>query len=120
MNVFDFDGVVSTGNYSPQSNDVIVTGRCFDECEVVYSYLQENNLSGVAVFFNPISISFRGDHTIGARTISGLHKTDVIDKLRKNGCFIDKIYEDDPLQAKLILNSFPNLELILVEKSVEY
>ena len=120
MDIYDFDGVVSAGQYTPKVGDIILTGRCYHECDVVYEYLIDNQISGVAVFFNPMHINHRGNHTLGSRTLSGKHKANVIKQLKLNGCEIGKIFEDDPVQAKIIRISCIDVDIVNVKPTVEF
>jgi len=120
VDLYDFDGVVSTGEYAPNIGDVIITGRCYHECDIVYDYLSHHSISGVAVFFNPMHIDYRGNHTLGSRTLSGKHKANVIKQLESNGCELGKMFEDDPIQAKIIRASCPNIEIFPVKPTVEF
>lgn len=122
INIFDFDGVVSTG-ITPRKCDIIITGRCFDECSVVYNHMRENFEYDVAVFFNPIQYSKRGDHTEDARSISGRHKADTIYNLLLQGVKIGNIFEDDPLQIefiKIALTKFFYVDLVRTQDSGKY
>lgn len=122
INIFDFDGVVSTG-ITPRKCDIIITGRCFDECSVVYNHMRENFEYDVAVFFNPIKYSRRGDHTEEARSISGRHKADTIYNLLLQGVRIGNIFEDDPLQIefiKIALTKFFSVDLVRTQDSRKY
>lgn len=100
MKQYDFDGVVSKGHH-PDVGDVIVSGRCWDECQVIYDYLEKHDLKGIPVFFNPMPYAKRGDHTIEARTASAMHKIKTFRALVAHNV-ISEILEDDPLQLKLI------------------
>lgn len=96
MNMFDFDGVVSIG-LCPAVGDVVVTGRGFDECEIVYAKLKE--LLGVSqsvkipVFFNTKLKSQNRTRLDSAR-----HKVETLSRLLSAGNRIETIFEDDPVQ----------------------
>jgi hypothetical protein len=115
--LLDFDGVVSEG-YPITDNSIIVSGRTFDEAEVIYSFTRESGKPNTPVYFNPIHLLDRGNHTVDSRNKSAYHKVSVIKLLQSNGVKIDKFVEDDPLQADLI-KSCTNVYVEFVESGVE-
>lgn len=121
VNIYDFDGCVSIG-VTPRENDIIITGRCIDEYKEVYNYLESINILGkVLVYFNPILLKDRGNHTVEARIYSGKHKANIINQLISNGVEIDYYFEDDELQADIVLKKelLNKNKLILIPKTVE-
>jgi len=120
INIYDFDGVVSIG-VCPRPGDIIITGRPVDQYKVVYDYLESIDMLGkVIVYFNPITYEVRGDHTIEARTYSGEHKANIINCLLINNTPIGHYFEDDDLQASIVLNNSPLTEdmLIMIKQTV--
>lgn len=125
MRILDLDGVVKINNklgIRPTNNDIIVTGRCFDEYKIVMKFLRRFNID-IPVYFNPISIHQRGTHTKQSRICSGLHKSRIIKAFIDNNVQIDSILEDDPIQRSLIKYSLPkHLQhlVIKINSSVKY
>lgn len=105
MNVFDFDGVVSIG-LMPLPGDVIITGRGYDEAEVVFSELR-NKLpyaNFIPVYFNPkTKINGR------TRDDSGNWKAFMILELIRHGAEISTIFEDDEEQFDIIQEALDSL-----------
>ena len=102
INLYDFDGVTSIG-VTPRKGDIIITGRCIDEYKEVYTYLESIGILGdVIVYFNPILLETRGNHTEEARIYSGNHKANIINNLLTNGVDIGYYFEDDLLQADIV------------------
>ena len=119
VRMYDFDGVTSEGIVYPQSpHDVIITGRTFQESEVVYARMEELGIRN-AVYFNPIHYKDRGDHTVSARSSSGKHKATIISLLKAQEVNIKEFYEDDPLQKAIIEEAHPDLEVVLIKSDVE-
>lgn len=117
---YDFDGVVSIGVTPRFSDDFIITGRCIDEKEYVFNKLSEMGIT-CSVYFNPMTLAERGNHTVQARTYSGLHKARTISKLKEDGIEIARFFEDDPIQKAIIEEHHPELPVVhivsnLVEK----
>lgn len=112
INAFDFDGVVSIG-INPSPNDVIISGRCFDESFYINTTLRERGIYN-AVYLNTMSLKDRGNHTIDARRYSGIHKARTIDTLIKSGTEIVNFFEDDEIQAKIIKIACPSVNVIMV------
>jgi len=122
INVYDFDGVTSIG-VTPRIGDIIVTGRCFDECDVVFNYLKNYGLQDkIPVYFNPIQYATRGQGTDFSRTKSGQHKARIVKSLIENGVSIGYFFEDDPIQAAIIKEENPIMQdkIVLIPKTVEY
>ena len=117
---YDFDGVISIGITPRSKNDIIITGRCIDEQRHVKDILKKRGIK-CKVYFNPLTLAERGDHTVEARTFSGKHKASTIKRLRQTGLNIVRFFEDDPIQLGLIKDSHPELPVVhvvseLVEK----
>lgn len=117
---YDFDGVVSIGVTPRFSDDIIITGRCIDEKEYVFEKLKELGVTS-NVYFNPMTLAERGNHTVRARTYSGMHKAKTISKLKEEGIIVQRFFEDDPIQKAIIEEHHPDLSVVhvisnLVEK----
>jgi hypothetical protein len=110
---YDFDGVVSIGIRPRFSDDIIITGRCGEEAPYVFEKLAEMGIS-CTVMFNPMSLEERGNHTVQARTYSGLHKARTITTLQQEGIEVVRFFEDDPVQKAIIEEHHPNLEIVHV------
>lgn len=116
---YDFDGVISIGITPRSKNDIIITGRCIDEQEHVRGILKERGIK-CKVYFNPMTLAERGDHTVEARTHSGNHKASTITRLKNEGINIVRFFEDDPIQKGLIQESHPDLPVVhIVSELVE-
>jgi hypothetical protein len=117
---YDFDGVVSIGISPRFSDDIIITGRCQEEAPYVFEQLAKMGIT-TNVYFNQMTLAERGNHTVQARTYSGLHKARTITKLKDEGIIIDRFFEDDPVQKAIIEEHHPGLDIVhivsnLVEK----
>lgn len=99
MNVFDFDGVVSVGIH-PGPDDVIVTGRGYDEAAYVYGRLRSLGVLPVAVYFNPMTKAMGR-----SREQSGSHKAGIIRHLASYGNRIGVLFEDDEVQKNAVEQS---------------
>jgi len=110
INGYDFDGVVSIG-ITPTDQDIIITGRSFDEAHIVNKILRERNIN-CAVYYNPISTNDRETGTEKSRKCSGKHKAEIIYLLKKNGVVLNKFFEDDDIQIKEIKNMHPTLNIV--------
>lgn len=98
---FDIDGVIFMGwdlpGVYPGPNDIIITGRSFEEREETLVMLKERGIKQIP-FFNPLSYEAK------TRESSGLHKSAILNMLLKEGLDIKIHYEDDPIQAEIIRN----------------
>jgi len=116
---YDFDGVVSIGITPRSKKDIIITGRCIDEQKHVKDILKKRGIK-CKVYFNPMTLAERGDHTVEARTFSGNHKASTIARLKDEGVNIVRFFEDDPIQLDLIKESHPELPVVhIVSKLVK-
>lgn len=117
---FDFDGVITTGKFTnlikelkkENKNVVIVTGRCYDESEVVFAKLNELGLSGlnIPVYFNPIPLEVRGSYPVSTK-FSSQHKAHILSELVKFSVVVH--FEDELLQANSISASIrPTVPLV--------
>jgi len=114
---YDFDGVISIGITPRSENDVIITGRCIDEQDEIKAILKERGIK-CKVYFNPMTLAQRGNHTVEARTFSGNHKAFTIENLLDNGVNITRFFEDDPIQYQIIQENCPSIQLVNVVSSL--
>ena len=109
INSFDFDGVIYMGKgrtgVRPGPDDVIITGRSFEESPFVMSWLKDKGIDN-QVFFNPLA---EKDKT---RKSSGEHKARMLNGLRENGIQFHLHFEDDPIQKEEIEKSCPWITVI--------
>ena len=122
INIYDFDGTITSGVH-PRKDSIILTGRCIDEKHEVFQYFLDNNLyiEDYIFYFNPIMLKDRGNHTEKARNISGNHKANIIRKLIENGVEIGLYFEDDPVQANIVLeqSGLPANKLVKIPETIE-
>ena len=114
---YDFDGVISIGITPRSSQDFIITGRCIDEKEEVLKVLKERGITN-HVYFNPMTLKERGNHTLKARRFSGTHKARTLEMLKNDGYEITRFFEDDPVQLKLIKKSHPKLDVVHIKSTL--
>lgn len=117
INMYDFDGVVSIGVHPSSKEDVIVTGRCRDESEIVYKMLESRGITN-AVYFNPLTFQARGNHNEFSRKHSGVHKSNIISMFKKANVKVKAFFEDDQLQAAIIKSHHPELEIVLLDHNL--
>lgn len=90
INTYDLDGVISIG-LTPRPEDIIITGRSYEEAPETYRYLHKRGIYN-AVYFSPVVFEKK------TREISGIHKGTIINYLMKSGNHIEKHFEDDEVQ----------------------
>lgn len=101
MNSFDIDGVITVGIY-PGPDDIIITGRSFEEEEETLTMLRGRGIWN-KVYFNSIKFD---DKT---RLSSGKHKANIINVLQP--CLH---FEDDPIQWEVIEVECPNVKVVRI------
>jgi hypothetical protein len=115
---YDFDGVVSIGITPSSSQDVVITGRCLDESEIVFDILKKRNIL-CNVYLNPMLLAERGNHTESSRILSAHHKAKTITVLeREKICKVVRFFEDDPLQLDILKKFHPDLEYVFIESNL--
>lgn len=112
INSFDIDGVIYMGEYGgvyPGPSDIIITGRSIDEMEATYQMLAKKGIKN-EVFFNPIPFDQK------TRESSGHHKAEILNMLRIcKGVNIGIHFEDDPIQAAVIREKAPHVQVVLLQ-----
>jgi len=114
---YDFDGVVSIGITPRSGKDIIITGRCIDEQEYIKNILKELGIK-CKVYFNPMTLAERGDHTLKARRFSGNHKAKTINRLKSEGINVVRFFEDDSVQLELIKKAHKELQVVHIISSL--
>lgn len=110
INSFDIDGVIFMGKYDgvyPGRDDVIITGRSFEEEEETFGMLRSKGINN-RVFLNPLRFDQK------TRSSSGEHKGRVIGDLMESGYRVMCHFEDDPIQAEIIKSMVPEVNVILL------
>ncbi|MDR2492631.1 MAG: hypothetical protein LBD25_04140 [Coriobacteriales bacterium] len=112
INSYDLDGVITLG-ITPGPDDIIITGRSFEEARETYRYLHSRGILN-AVFFQPRPFASK------TRESSGAHKGMLLQQLLHNGVRVEKHFEDDEVQKQEIekLVDIPVVHLVhdLTEK----
>ena len=103
---FDCDGVLTIGLTPSSIDDVIITGRSYEEANETLEYLRSRGIRN-QVFFNPIKFE---DKT---RTSSGQWKAKMIKVLG-----IERFFEDDEIQIAEILKVNPEVQIIHINHNL--
>lgn len=118
INTYDIDGVIYMGKdldgLYPGPNDVIITGRSFEEKDYTLKMLEARQIKST-VLFNPLKFEEK------TRESSGRHKAICIEILKLHGIRVGIHFEDDPVQANIIRICHPDVNVVevvhdLVEK----
>jgi len=111
INSYDIDGVIYMGpeylGVSPEEEDVIITGRSFEEASETSQMLCERGINN-KVHYNPKLFSNK------TRESSGFHKVTILKKLISEGMPIGIHFEDDPIQAEIIQKNVSGLQVVLL------
>lgn len=110
---FDIDGVINMEDYPgvyPGVNDVIITGRSYEEYYETYVMMSNKGISN-PIIYNPKPFDKK------TRKSSGKHKARAINKFNETqiGSQIVIHYEDDPVQAKIIKKKCPEVKVVLLQ-----
>lgn len=112
VNSFDIDGVIfiskEIGGVHPGPNDIIITGRSYEEYDETIKMLKERGINN-CVYFNPLKFDEKN------RQSSGQHKAFTLNILIKNGVNIGVHFEDDEIQAAEIRKLCPNIPVVLLQ-----
>lgn len=90
INSYDLDGVISIG-LTPRPEDLIITGRSFEEAPETYKYLHKRGIYN-AVYFSPVVFENK------TRKKSGIHKATILEYLINAKNDIAVHFEDDEVQ----------------------
>ena len=102
MNGFDLDGVISIGLY-PGKDDIIITGRSYEESEETIKYLERKGIHN-EIFFNKVKFDEK------TRKNSALHKVNILKKYS-----INTFFEDDEIQYGTIKGKMKkDINLVLI------
>lgn len=113
-NTYDLDGVINLGEYpglTPRVEDIIITGRSYEEAAYTLKWLQERDIYN-QVFFN--SLKFKEK----SRWSSGIHKATIIKSLIEGGMLLGVHFEDDEIQIDAIRTILPNHPIVHVKSNL--
>jgi len=117
MNSFDIDGVIyirkGLMGVRPGPDDVIITGRSFEEEVETRKMLLEARIQN-PVFFNPLKFDQK------SRQASGVHKANILNKLKEDGFNIQIHFEDDPIQIEEIKLLAPWVNVVHLDHDLTY
>jgi hypothetical protein len=115
INSFDIDGVIYMGDaftgVFPGPDDIIITGRSFEEADVTNKMLQERGIHN-KVHMNPLPFNQK------TRKSSGQHKGRTLFYLEEIGYRFGIHFEDDPIQAEEIRKIMPHINIVMLEHNL--
>ena len=111
LNTFDIDGVIylneRVGGVHPGPQDVIITGRSYEEAVETKEMLRSRGIYN-RVFFNRTKFDQK------TRVSSGFHKAETIQRLQRLGYTVMCHFEDDDVQAEVIRKNCPNVTVVML------
>ena len=111
IRTFDIDGVIAInkviGGLRPDPDDVIITGRSFEEREETTVMLHRRGIMNKVMFNDQ-------PFTEKTRESSGMHKANCIKALFSAGYNVTAHFEDDEIQSKVINQECPEVPVIMV------
>jgi hypothetical protein len=115
VNSFDIDGVIYMGDaftgVFPGPDDVIITGRSFEESDVTTNMLTNRGIYN-KVYMNPLKFDSK------TRKSSGQHKARTLFYLEEIGYRFGIHFEDDPIQAEEIRKLMPHINIVMLEHNL--
>jgi len=106
VNVFDLDGVITIG-IMPKEEDLIITGRSFEERPETQKYLKKLGLKN-RVYYSPLKFNEK------TRKSSGRHKSFVLSALKREGVNVKILFEDDPDQWEEVAEHCPWVSIVKI------
>lgn len=106
INSYDIDGVITIG-ITPRPEDIIITGRSYQEAPETLEYLHSRGIYN-QVFFNPEPFENK------SRESSGRHKAKILKALYFE---VDKHFEDDEIQ-KAEIEKEVDIPVVLVSHNL--
>lgn len=114
VNSFDIDGVIDLegrpGVY-PGPNDVIITGRSYEEAQETLEMLEKMGINNT-VCFNPLPFNQK------TRVTSGKHKARILNELALKGVIVAVHFEDDEVQVTEISRLAPQVVVVHLRHSL--
>ena len=111
INSFDIDGVIYMGRYGgvfPGPHDIIITGRSKEEEPETSAMLLSKGITN-EIYMNPIPFNQK------TRKSSGRHKGMTLFYLEEMGMRFGIHFEDDPIQAEIIREMMPHINVVLLQ-----
>lgn len=112
MNTYDIDGVIYINEtlvgLTPQPEDIIITGRSFEEYDETIEMLESRGIKN-KVYFNPLPFDEK------TRISSGQHKGTILKELISQGNNIGIHFEDDEIQIEEIKKLVPSINVIHIK-----
>ena len=110
INTYDLDGVISLEDAGipgvrPDPDDIIITGRSFEEAGETMDYLRSRDISNIVIFSD-------AKYEEKSREYSGIRKGLVISTLMNNGLEHGVHFEDDEIQIEQILKICPDCRIV--------
>lgn len=109
IRTFDIDGVIYINKdfpgLRPEPNDLIITGRSFEEERETKTMLEIRQIYN-DVYFNPLPFDLK------TRISSGQHKGHTLNKLKEQGHNIMYHIEDDEIQIEEIKKIAPWVNIL--------
>lgn len=106
INSYDIDGVITVG-ITPRPEDIIITGRSYEEAKETLEYLHNRGIYN-QVFFNPVRYDEK------SRESSGEHKARILKALEG---IVGKHFEDDIIQKQKI-EEVVDIPVVLLEHNL--
>lgn len=106
INSYDIDGVITVG-ITPRPEDIIITGRSYEEAKETLEYLHSRGIYN-QVFFNPVRYNEK------SRESSGEHKARILKALEG---MVGKHFEDDIIQKQKI-EEVVDIPVVLLEHNL--
>jgi len=117
MNSFDIDGVIYIRKgligVRPGPDDVIITGRSFEEEPETKAMLEEAGIHN-QVHYNSLKFDQK------SRESSGVHKANILNMLKDLGEDIQIHFEDDPIQIEEIKRLAPWVNIVHLDHDLTY
>lgn len=106
INSYDIDGVITIG-ITPRPEDIIITGRSFEEAPETLEYLHSRGIYN-QVFFNPEEYGKK------TRESSGRHKANILAQFYGT---VEKHFEDDEIQ-KAEIEKLLDIPVVLIQHNL--
>ena len=106
INSYDIDGVITIG-ITPRPEDIIITGRSFEEAPETLEYLHSRGIYN-QVFFNPEEYGKK------SREGSGRHKANILAQFHG---VVEKHFEDDEIQ-KAEIEKLLDIPVVLIQHNL--
>ena len=107
INTLDIDGIIDQGGFCLSKDDIIITGRSYEEAEEISKLMIRKKINN-RIFYNPIELKNK------TRENSAQHKVIILSSLISQGYNVETHFDVDEIQVEIIKKLCPSVKVVLL------